>query len=136
MAKHLSPILRSQFSPDLPVEGSDTGSEQLVEPLVTNSSPEATFDVRQVEMVEIENLDSLGWDPYASFQVSDLREAEETGKFIDSDPDELPNQFRLAAKTQRKANTIRGISSVGRALAWHARGQGFESPILHFLTPF
>ena len=26
----------------------------------------------------------------------------------------------------------RGISSVGRALAWHARGQGFKSPILHF----
>src|SRR5271157_6495644 len=25
----------------------------------------------------------------------------------------------------------RGISSVGRALAWHARGQGFKSPILH-----
>ena len=27
---------------------------------------------------------------------------------------------------------FRGISSVGRALAWHARGQGFDSPILHF----
>ncbi len=27
---------------------------------------------------------------------------------------------------------LRGISSVGRALAWHARGQGFKSPILHF----
>jgi hypothetical protein len=25
----------------------------------------------------------------------------------------------------------RGFSSVGRALAWHARGQGFESPKLH-----
>ena len=25
----------------------------------------------------------------------------------------------------------RGISSVGRALAWHARGQEFESPMLH-----
>ncbi len=24
-----------------------------------------------------------------------------------------------------------GISSVGRAIAWHAIGQGFESPILH-----
>ncbi len=23
------------------------------------------------------------------------------------------------------------FSSVGRALAWHARGQGFESPKLH-----
>ena len=29
----------------------------------------------------------------------------------------------------------RGISSAGRALEWHSRGQGFESPILHFLTP-
>ena len=25
----------------------------------------------------------------------------------------------------------RGISSVGRALAWHARGQEFDSPMLH-----
>jgi hypothetical protein len=24
-----------------------------------------------------------------------------------------------------------GISSVGRALAWHARGQEFDSPMLH-----
>ena len=28
----------------------------------------------------------------------------------------------------------RGISSVGRALAWHARGQGFKSLILHYET--
>ena len=27
-----------------------------------------------------------------------------------------------------------GISSVGRALEWHSRGQGFESPILHFIS--
>ena len=26
---------------------------------------------------------------------------------------------------------LRGISSVGRALAWHARGQRFEPAILH-----
>ena len=26
---------------------------------------------------------------------------------------------------------LRGISSVGRALAWHARGQEFDSPMLH-----
>ena len=26
---------------------------------------------------------------------------------------------------------IRGISSVGRALAWHARGQRFDPAILH-----
>ena len=31
--------------------------------------------------------------------------------------------------------TCRGISSVGRALAWHARGQGFKSPILHCRRP-
>ncbi len=30
-----------------------------------------------------------------------------------------------------KQSDRRGISSVGRALAWHARGQGFKSPILH-----
>src|SRR6266851_7431911 len=28
----------------------------------------------------------------------------------------------------------RGFSSVGRALAWHARGQGFESPKLHVVV--
>ena len=28
---------------------------------------------------------------------------------------------------------LRGISSVGRALAWHARGQEFDSPMLHHL---
>ena len=27
--------------------------------------------------------------------------------------------------------SFRGISSVGRALAWHARGQRFEPAILH-----
>ena len=31
--------------------------------------------------------------------------------------------------------SARGISSVGRALAWHARGQEFESPILHQPAP-
>ena len=31
----------------------------------------------------------------------------------------------------REGHTIRGISSVGRALAWHARGHRFESGILH-----
>ena len=28
---------------------------------------------------------------------------------------------------------LRGLSSVGRALAWHARGRGFESHRLHLL---
>tara|TARA_B100000524_G_scaffold213340_1_gene111829 strand:+ start:382 stop:486 length:105 start_codon:yes stop_codon:yes gene_type:complete len=28
---------------------------------------------------------------------------------------------------------IWGCSSVGRALAWHARGQGFKSPQLHII---
>ena len=30
--------------------------------------------------------------------------------------------------------TLRGISSVGRAFEWHSKGQGFESPILHHTT--
>ena len=29
------------------------------------------------------------------------------------------------------AKTIWGCSSVGRALEWHSRGQGFDSPHLH-----
>ena len=32
------------------------------------------------------------------------------------------------------APVIRGFSSVGRALPWHGRGQGFESPKLHAAT--
>ena len=28
-----------------------------------------------------------------------------------------------------------GYSSVGRALEWHSRGQGFDSPYLHHLEP-
>src|SRR3990172_8421532 len=38
------------------------------------------------------------------------------------------------AVVPRPADTLpslRGCSSVGRALAWHARGQGFKSPQLH-----
>ena len=38
---------------------------------------------------------------------------------------------RLAAVHSRFA---RGCSSVGRARAWHARGQGFEPPQLHFFS--
>ena len=30
---------------------------------------------------------------------------------------------------------FRGYSSVGRALEWHSRGQGFESPYLHQSKP-
>ena len=35
----------------------------------------------------------------------------------------------------REGHTKRGISSVGRALAWHARGHRFESGILHQINP-
>src|SRR5207302_10875050 len=38
----------------------------------------------------------------------------------------MPNR-----RTTRPWKARRGISSAGRALAWHARGQGFKSPILH-----
>ena len=31
--------------------------------------------------------------------------------------------------------TTWGHSSVGRALEWHSRGQGFDSPCLHHLEP-
>lgn len=37
---------------------------------------------------------------------------------------------RLAPSGPSKKQ-LRGISSIGRALAWHARGQGFDPPILH-----
>src|SRR5665213_919087 len=43
---------------------------------------------------------------------------------------------RVAAFSRPKVGLLaslflRGYSSAGRALAWHARGQGFESPYLH-----
>jgi hypothetical protein len=31
-------------------------------------------------------------------------------------------------------NPVRGHSSVGRALEWHSRGQGFDSPWLHHFS--
>ena len=40
-----------------------------------------------------------------------------------------PIKFRAHVKI----SFLRGRSSVGRALAWHARGQGFDSPRLHHL---
>ena len=33
-----------------------------------------------------------------------------------------------------KAASGRGHSSVGRALEWHSRGRGFDSPWLHHLS--
>ena len=39
-----------------------------------------------------------------------------------------------AASQRSAAWPSRGFSSVGRALAWHARGQGFESPKLHVFS--
>jgi hypothetical protein len=41
--------------------------------------------------------------------------------------------LRLAVQNLK---LVRGISSVGRALRSHRRGQGFESPILHRRKPF
>ena len=53
----------------------------------------------------------------------------------------LPRKFGGESPLQKSGNgdrlhieatsPLRGISSVGRALEWHSRGQGFESPILH-----
>ncbi len=44
----------------------------------------------------------------------------------------MPDNGIADSQFEQQSSTIRGISSVGRALAWHARGQGFNSPILHF----
>ena len=43
---------------------------------------------------------------------------------------------RAAPATERtlKSGQVWGLSSVGRALAWHARGQGFDSPRLHQIS--
>ena len=54
-------------------------------------------------------------------------------RFIeDSLIDAFPTTDHSVANRTKGSQLSRGISSVGRALAWHARGQEFESPILHF----
>ena len=52
---------------------------------------------------------------------------------------ERPEWFREGQQFDPEGNkkglvelNKRGISSVGRALAWHARGQRFDPAILHF----
>ena len=43
-----------------------------------------------------------------------------------------PVRGRLIARHRRyRCDPVRGCSSVGRALPWHGRGQGFDSPQLH-----
>ena len=41
---------------------------------------------------------------------------------------------RSAATDRYVPTPVRGCSSVGRALPWHGRGQGFDSPQLHHLV--
>jgi hypothetical protein len=61
---------------------------------------------------------------------------------LDPFPKIPPFQANAAADTRNRKPPIesavrldpRGISSAGRALAWHARGHEFESRILHFGT--
>ena len=43
-----------------------------------------------------------------------------------------PLAVRHPHPSSSAANPTRGVSSAGRALAWHARGQRFESATLHF----
>jgi hypothetical protein len=43
------------------------------------------------------------------------------------------NGIRFPATRDKGFEVKRGISSVGRALAWHARGQRFEPAILHLI---
>src|SRR5678816_664814 len=54
----------------------------------------------------------------------------EFGAFSPNGGCEFGGKYRLIV------NQIRGISSVGRALAWHARGHRFKSVILHFSQSF
>ena len=62
------------------------------------------------------------------------RKVRETGNFVNMPESSCRSQWSLDGEVPPHSKEIqfRGISSVGRALAWHARGQGFESPILHF----
>lgn len=62
----------------------------------------------------------------------------DTGAFSACSPRRRPvndahTARRAAPETERalKSGQVWGLSSVGRALAWHARGQGFDSPRLH-----
>ena len=41
------------------------------------------------------------------------------------------SRFVGKAAGSAESHLFWGVSSVGRALEWHSRGQGFEPPILH-----
>src|SRR5690606_2378371 len=47
----------------------------------------------------------------------------------------LPGLSGGSGRRDGTAHTARGFSSVGRALAWHARGQRFDSAKLHHRRP-
>ena len=51
-------------------------------------------------------------------------------KIVDKKASDCYNNIRRQEQQPRKPK-IWGISSAGRALAWHARGQRFDSAILH-----
>src|ERR1700680_791443 len=51
-------------------------------------------------------------------------------KFLDIDTT-LGYPSRFLSGAIRPSGKCRGCSSVGRALEWHSRGQGFDSPHLH-----
>ena len=44
----------------------------------------------------------------------------------------MSRPFAAGTLGKQSEPVLRGCSSVGRALAWHARGQGFNSPQLHY----
>ena len=43
----------------------------------------------------------------------------------------LPESFQVLSFLVRSASVYGGLAQLARALAWHARGQRFESVILH-----
>jgi uncharacterized protein (TIGR02300 family) len=54
----------------------------------------------------------------------------------DDSDDEDEGDDEEEAKELGDDDEVRGHSSVGRALAWHARGQGFDSPWLHHVRAY
>ena len=71
----------------------------------------------------------------------EVRETWQGWTFAEKDRDERPNLRHLrnpsvvnvlpGACSIKPVAAVWGCSSVGRALEWHSRGQGFDSPRLH-----
>ena len=48
-----------------------------------------------------------------------------------SGPKKIPGGYPEGRQLRQPGSLLGDVAQLARALAWHARGQGFESPYLH-----